>query len=257
MWTVDHVELGANPADERDWDKLDAYLQTKFEHAAGGKLGVEAAAVDTGGHFTHQAYLFCRQRAQRRVLAVRGETRHGMPVKGRSATVEINFRGKVLKHGVRLWHVGTDTAKDLIHGRLKVAQPGPGRVHFSRELGADFYDQITAEVRVLQKTAQGEQHRWVKRRARNEALDCMVYAIFAAHMLDLHRYTESMWARLEAAVQPPTRDLFQPLASAAMPTPAPEPETPTDVDPGSRAVAGSDITPPRRLRARPSFATRW
>ena len=228
MWVVDHVELTANPADERDWEKLAAYLTTTFEHAAGGKMAIEAAAVDTGGHFTHQAYAFCRLHARRKVLAVRGETRQGMPVKGRSSMQDVNWRGKVLKHGVKLWHVGTDTAKDLFYGRLKVTQEGPGRVHFPQGLALDFYDQLTAEVRVLQKTAQGEQHRWVKRRARNEALDCTVYAIFAAHVLDLHRYTEAMWARLEALVNPRVADLF------AAPAPAGE-EAPVE----PRAVAAS------------------
>jgi phage terminase large subunit GpA-like protein len=31
MWTVDHIELEANPALESDWDKLDAYLRTPVQ----------------------------------------------------------------------------------------------------------------------------------------------------------------------------------------------------------------------------------
>ena len=77
-----------------------------------------------------------------------------------------------------------------------------------RDRPAEFYAQLTAEVRVLQKTASGEQYRWVKRQPRNEVLDCTVYALFAAHVLDLHRYTEKMWAKLESAVCPPIADMF-------------------------------------------------
>lgn len=208
MWTVDMMSLTANPADDRDWAKLDSYLQTRFPHAAGGRLGLEAVAVDTGGHFTHQVYNFCRSRTQRRIFAVKGETRDSQPIKGRCALMDVNVNGRILKQGVKLWHVGTDTAKDLIFERFDLPQKGPGFIHFSNELPDEFYMELTAEGRIVQKTAHGEKHRWVTIRARNETLDCTVYALFAAQMLDLHRYTDRMWARLELAVQPPTGDLF-------------------------------------------------
>lgn len=229
MWVVDHTVLSANPADERDWERLDAYLQTKFRHAGGGRLGIEAAAIDTSGHFTHQVYNFCRQRARRRIYAVRGDPRYGGPVKGRSSLQDVNYRGQIIKAGVKLWHVGTDTAKDLLFGRFKVTQPGPGCVHFSSGLGDEFYDQITAEQRRLIKVAGGEAYRWVpvRGRPRNEALDCTVYAIFCAHMLDLHRYTDRMWERLEKLVAPPNRDMFAPEEDEApVPREAPVVQTP-------------------------------
>jgi len=201
--------IDANPADEREWDdKLDVYLQQRFAHAGGQSLAIESVAIDTGGHFTHQSYNFCRTRERRRIRAIKGDSRQGQPVKGRSSLQDVNYKGSVLKRGVRLWMVGTDTAKDLLFGRLKVEHPGPGYVHFSVGLPVEFYEQLTAEVRVLQKTASGEQHRWVKRQQRNEVLDCSVYALFAAHMLDLHRFTDLMWTKLEAAVCPPTADMF-------------------------------------------------
>ena len=209
MWAVDYHIIDANPADERDWEeKLDPYLQQRFSHAAGQSLGIEAVGIDTGGHFTHQSYNFCRIRSRRRIYAVKGESHPGKPVKGRSSLQDVNYRGAILKRGVRLWMVGTDTAKDLIFGRLQVSSPGPGYMHFSAGLPSEFYAQLTAEVRVLQKTASGEQYRWVKRQARNEVLDCTVYAMFAAHTLDLHRYTDRMWTKLEAAVCPLITDMF-------------------------------------------------
>ncbi|NHR07656.1 phage terminase large subunit family protein [Chromobacterium haemolyticum] len=223
-WTVDYVQLHANPADETEWDKLDAYLQTAFPHAAGSMLTIEAAAVDTGGHYTHQAYNFCRQRARRKIFAVKGDSQQGKPIKGRSSSQDVNWRGKVIKRGVKLWLVGTDTAKDLLHGRLQIVGAGPGAVHFSKELPETFYKQLTSEYRVLAKTQSGDQYRWVKPSGkRNEVLDCTVYSMFCAQQLDLHRFTDKMWERLEAAVQPPNHDLF-----AAAPAPAPLPEKPPE-----------------------------
>ncbi|SFG29883.1 Phage terminase, large subunit GpA [Duganella sp. CF458] len=243
MWVVDYMVIEANPADERDWEKLDTYLQTCFSHACGTSLRIEALAIDTGGHFTHQAYTYCRSVAKgRRVFAIKGDHRNGQPVKGKSSLQDVNYRGKVIKSGIKLWHVGTDTAKDLIFGRLKVTQYGPGFIHFSKDLSVEFYNQLTAEVRVLQRTAGGEQYRWVPVRKRNEVLDCTVYALFAAHMLDLHRYTDRMWERLEEAVQPKVQDMF------ALPFAAPDPVPSAPISIQATPVQTS--APVRRVRSR-------
>jgi phage terminase large subunit GpA-like protein len=225
MWCVDYSVIYANPADERDWEaKLDPYLETVFQHAGGRTLKIEAAAIDTGGHFTHQAYNYCRTRERRRVFAIKGEDQPGKPVKGKASVVDVNWRGKVLKRGVRLWFVGTDTAKDLIYGRLQVPRPGPGYVHFSSDLPREFYHQLTAESRVPVRTARGLQYRWVNaQRRRNEALDCTVYALFCTHVLNLHLKTDIQWRRLEELVQPPTGDLF-----AALPDGQERPAPPAD-----------------------------
>lgn len=210
MWAVDYSVIDANPADEREWaEKLDAYLETPFTHANGHTMRVEAAAIDTGGHFTHQAYNYARQRERRRVFAVKGSERPGQPVKGKPTAQDVNYRGQVIKRGVKLWYVGTDTAKDLIYGRLLVTQPGPGYVHFSKHLPASFYPGLTAESRVPQRTARGLEYRWVNaKRQRNEPLDCTVYALFCTHLLQLHVYTDRMWRRLEEALAPAAPDLF-------------------------------------------------
>jgi len=210
MWTVDYMVLAANPGDPADWEKLDQYLQTRFAHEGGQRLSIEAVAIDTGGHFTHEVYEFCRTRAHRRVFAVKGEERPGRPIVGTSALQDINWNGRIIKSGVRLWRVGTDTAKDLFSGRLGVLRPGPGYVHFCADLEESFYEGLTAEARVPVRTARGVVYRWTKvsSQSRNEPLDTTVYALFAAHRLDLHRYTEIMWTRIDMVLNPLNADLF-------------------------------------------------
>lgn len=195
MWYIDYVWLTANPGDAADWKKLDDYLHTKFPHEVGCEIGISAVGIDTGGHFTHQAYNFCRGREHQRVFAVKGDSVLGKPIKGRASMVDVNYQGQVIKNGVRLHLVGTDTAKDTLFNRLKVKTPGPGFIHFPTGLPEEFFPELTAEQRVLQKTARGFVYVWVQRSARNEALDCSVYLLFSAHMLDLHRYTKTMWQR--------------------------------------------------------------
>lgn len=209
-WTVDYTVLRANPADPADWARLDAYLLTRFPHTHGRPMSIDAVGVDTGGHFTHFAYEFCRLRESRRIFALRGEPSDGKPIVAGSSMVDVNADGTIIKKGVRLWRVGTDTAKDLLFGRLQVLHPGPGYVHFSNDLPREFFEQITNEHRIEQNTHRGTVYRWVKKSggARVEVLDCTNYAMFAAHRMDIHRYTEAMWDRQQAAICPPTADLF-------------------------------------------------
>ena len=151
-------------------------------------------------------------------------------VKSKATVQNVNWGGKIIKKGVRLGYVGTDTAKDLIYGRLCVEKLGAGYVHFSKDLPHESYTQLTPETRVLQRVAGGKACRWNKAcGARNEVLDCTVYAVFCTHMLRLHLYTGRMWPRPESIVQPPNGDLFAggqqqeaQLADVSLPTQVPE-----------------------------------
>jgi phage terminase large subunit GpA-like protein len=219
-WVIDYCVIPANPADPAEWEqKLDPYLLSTFPHASGQVLHIEAAAVDMMGHFTHQGYNFARMRESRRhckVFAGRGDPQPGKPIGGKATLQDVNFMGRTIRRGVKLWYIGTDTAKDLFFGQLQVTQPGPGYVHFSKELPDVFFQHLTAEARVPVRTARGHETRWVNvNHSRNEALDCTVYSMFCEHRLALHTYTDKMWARLEAAVQPPNGDLFEVPSQAA------------------------------------------
>lgn len=220
-WCVDYAVIYGNPADEEEWEaKLGGYLKQPFTHASGAPMLIAATAVDTGGHFTHQAYNFCRQHTAERVFAIAGDPKPGKPIKSRGTWQDVNFRGRVLKKGVRLWKVGTDTAKDLLFGRLRLEAPEPGArrkgyVHLSKHLPQEFFKGITAEVRKSIKTHLGTASRWVKKAAgvRNEPLDCTVYATFSSHALDHHKLAEAQWQRLEAAI---AEAVPAPAATAAL-----------------------------------------
>lgn len=223
MWPVDYQVIDGNPADEREWEeKLHTYLQTPFTHWHGAPMKIAASAIDTGGHYTHQAYNFCRQHQGHKYFAIKGDSQEGKPIKGRSSSQDVNYRGRILKNGVKLWLVGTDTAKDLFFGRLKVSQPGPGYVHFSKHLPQSWYTGLTSEVRRAVKTSTGTKYRWVKTVARNEPLDTTVYALFCSQMLDHYKMTEAQWSRLE-------NDLLPDLFDTIEPPPEPPPAAPAAV----------------------------
>lgn len=249
---VDNVVLPGDPAQAELWAKLDAYLETRFAHALGGTLGIEAVTIDTGGHFTHAVYGYVRERSPgrrieaggqvwvQRVFAGKGADRPGMPVKGKASPVDVNYRGKVLQRGVMLWLIGTNSAKDWLYARLRHERIGPGYVHIPADVSAEWCEQMTVESRVQARTARGVRMVWAcPKGRRNEAWDCAVYALFGAHALGLERHTAPMWARLAERIAPrqaslldgdaqaPAATATAPAATAAVPiTPQPRPAAP-------------------------------
>lgn len=227
-WLVDFDRIYGDPGQSLVWEKLDQVRTRTIPHASGQQLRVEACAIDSGGHHTHEVYAFCRTREAQRVFAIKGDRDIRTPIKGRARMFDVNIRGRVLKHGVRLWFVGVHVAKNLLANRLKLAQAGPGYMHLPSSLPEDYFEQLTAEQRVRQRTAGGEVERWVKvsSSARNEAWDLWVYCLWAAHVLDVHKYRSAHWDRLEALIVPRQPDLLSPPAiepSVEKPKPAEKP----------------------------------
>jgi phage terminase large subunit GpA-like protein len=205
-WRIDHQVIHATPRDlllGQD-KRLDEALSREYAHALGKTLKISATAVDSGGHFTHEVYQFCRARKGRHVIAVKGAAQPGKPILGKPSDVEISHKGTKIKTGAQVWLIGTDTAKSLFAGRMRVAKPGPGYLHFSEELDEEYFEQLTSE-RLVTKYVKGRPKlEWQKTAGkRNEALDLEVYCLAAAQYLGVGRLKEPDWARLERALQPP------------------------------------------------------
>lgn len=228
LWVLDYQIIVGSPALEETWQKLDNYLQQPFTNAYGLPLKIEATAIDSGGHHTHTVYNFCRWRAHRRVIAIRGVPTPNKAVLGRPSNVDVKAGGSTHKAGVQLWPVGSDTGKSAIYARLKAdgsTEITRRKLHFPQGLAEDYYEQLTAE------TFDPSKNRWLlKKGRRNEALDTMVYATAAAQHPDLnvHKARDADWMQLEHLLQPMHRDLFAAPPQAIPPPAAETPATPTD-----------------------------
>lgn len=231
-WVVDVAVLDGNPAADDDWNQVGEYLQRRYLQAGGGSrsLGLSAISIDSSDQ-TQAVYNWVSkaQHTLPQLRAIKGDGNENVNILGPSSLQEINYRGRKVMRGIKLWRVGVDAAKDLLLGQLALDKPGPGYVHFSTDLSKEFYEQLTAEQRVLAKVKGRDAFCWVKRRPRNEQLDNRNYALHAAYGLGLHRYTDERWSRLEDAIQPPTGDLFTatpavipPVAVAVRPEPRPQ-----------------------------------
>jgi phage terminase large subunit GpA-like protein len=204
------------------WTQLTEYRRTPVLHASGRPVPVLATFIDSGGHHTQAVYDYARRHQHAHVYAVKGSSIGGKAILGKPTDQDVSWRGQRLKHGVKLWPIGTDTAKAEIYGRLRLTEPGPGYVHLSRHLPPEVFEQITAE-RLVTRYAKGRPRlEWVKPAGRrNEALDCAVYALAAAIFAGIDRWKEGDWAKWQGRVE--ARDLFDAGAAPAEPAAATAP----------------------------------
>jgi phage terminase large subunit GpA-like protein len=169
-----HVVWG-RPLEDHTWAEVDDLLRTTWTHPNGGTLRIDAAVVDSGsGGHTDIVYSFCRPRFSRRVVAGKG-------VAGtRPAIVASHSKGS------KLFLVGVDGLKAQILNRLSSGRT----IRFSHTLEPVWYEQLTSERRVV-RYVRGQPVRRFERKAgvRAEAIDCMVYAFAARHLVtaDLDR----------------------------------------------------------------------
>lgn len=234
-WVIDVVVIEGNPAVDEEWSAVTEYLQRRYpQEASGLTMGISATSIDSSDQ-TQAVYNWVSktQHIIKNLRAIKGDGNDGIAIVGPSSQQEINWRGRKVLRGIKLWRVGVDAAKDLLLGQLGILKPGPGYVHFSNELPREFYEQLTAEQRVLARINGREAYRWIKRRPRNEQLDNRNYALHAAMAMGLHKYTDAKWMQLETAVQPP-QDLFtQPAQTENLSSPS----TPIATNPKPKPVA--------------------
>lgn len=187
-WLIFWGEIFGDPKDKSTWDELTGLLNRSYVRNSDQiSMLVQCSAIDTGYH-THDVYNYVRSKSILRPMAIKGMAATRKPILGRPTKQDVNYKGTVIKHGVELWPVGTDTAKSLIYSRLTIKQPGPGMMHFPSGLDDDYYLQLTSEKRVIKYKDGFPSYNWVlPSGARNEALDCEVYALVAALRIGLGR----------------------------------------------------------------------
>lgn len=197
-WVVDYRIIIGDPSDLSTWKQALDVITSAYTHISGQKLKISTTFVDSGGLHTQEVYNFVMQNKYHKVFAIKGDSRPNRPIiPARPSNVDLNYKGKFLKKGVVLWHIGTDTAKDYLYARWK-REKGYGAVHFSKDLPEDYFKQLVSEYRTSKFVRGIKKTIWEKKNSdRNEGLDLMVYNLAAAHKLGVHRLTESQWAKKE------------------------------------------------------------
>lgn len=178
-WSVDYIETFGNPDLDEVWALHDANVLNRiYTRADGVQLRVARCCVDTGGANTDAVYRAVRARLATGVLlGIKGVPGEGKPVIGNPTTSNL---GKI-----PLFPVGTFSTKDLVMGRLKIDEPGPGYCHFPRRYKPEFFKGITGEEVRIKYSKGFPVREWHKTYERNEPLDCRVYAVAAFTSLNI------------------------------------------------------------------------
>ena len=204
-WLIDHQEIAGDPCQAEVWKQLDVLVLHEWEHVGGAKLRADVICVDSGGHATAEVYQYARERQAQGVIAIKGQSQRGKPPIGKASKVDLNARGRVLKRGAAVWPVGSDTIKTTLFGRLKHNEIGAGYLHFHAQTGSEYFEQLTAEKQALRYVKGFPVREWVKKpSARNEALDCLVYAYAGLNRLYQRYDRRTIWDQLEKRLENPT-----------------------------------------------------
>lgn len=175
MLMLHHAVIWGAYDDDATWSELDALLTTRHTHALGGKIGVDACAIDAGdGVSMPNVMAFCGPRFRRRVVAIKGAPGASRPA--------IERAGKT-KGRAPLWIVGVDGLKTSLFARL----PQASAVRFSDTLPPVWFEQLASE-RAVVRYSRGQPVRSFERipGRRAEALDAVIYAMAARALVTIN-----------------------------------------------------------------------
>lgn len=179
-WGIEYRIFYGDPGQTAVWDQLDEWLLRPRTFANGLRLGVAAACIDSGGHYTTEVYQFTKPREFRRVYAIRGRGGEGLPFIGKPAR---NNRVNAIRIDL-----GVDNGKRNVMSRIRLEAEGPGYCHFPRdsERGYDveYFRGLLAERLVFKYRGGRTTSVWEVVHKRNEPLDVRNYATAALEILN-------------------------------------------------------------------------
>jgi phage terminase large subunit GpA-like protein len=173
LLVLDHDIVHGSYEHDEFWTDVDAITKQRWRHPLGGEIGIDAVAIDSssGSHMSY-VYEFVKPRLRRKIVAIKGDG-------GRRPFI---LRSKTMKKDP-LWIVGVDSIKDTILNRIQ-----HGKIfRFSKDLPEVWYEQFTGEQSVIKMDRGRPVRKWLPVSGRrNEALDCVVYAMAAKELVTIN-----------------------------------------------------------------------
>ena len=202
-YSVDYRVLVGDTADVSPggvWDELAGIVGEKWVREDGRELPLAKMCVDSG-YNTAEAYAFCRRFHPSQVVPIKGSDTQSVVLTPPRAVDRAEGKGKAVGT-TALWMVGVSILKSELYGwlRLRVNEEGEfpdGYCHFPTAYDAHYFRMLTAE-KLQKRLVRGyPKYEWVKEYARNEALDCRLYARAGTYMIGVDRWAEADWAAQE------------------------------------------------------------
>jgi phage terminase large subunit GpA-like protein len=157
--------------------------------------------------------------------------------------------GKKTSRPIDVYIVGVDNAKSIVYKRLRIAEPGAGYCHVPQGRSAEYFRGLTAEKAVTKFLKGFPRIEWHKTSgARNEPLDCRVYA-FAALILRAPQFDKLAYRKKSRVAEPPA-------------PPAPKPVSPPEQEIAAQDPAPHPADTPAKSKRRPArrrggFVNAW
>ena len=178
-WLIDYSEIIGDPLEDTTWDILESYLGTTYAHPLGGTIACKLACIDTG-YLTQDVYQQVKRRRSWYAIKGKGGDR---AIVSRPSWQELNWQGKVLKRGIKLYTLGVDKAKEVLYSRSKIKPGRDKAVNLPKGLDDRWCQGFCSEVQVLKTIGGQTVARWEKLQGvANEPLDTAIYAMTAAEL---------------------------------------------------------------------------
>ena len=170
-WSLDYIILTGDTAQPGVWEELSELLED---------LTPDAVAIDSG-YNTQLVYDFVAKR--KFCYAIKGVSGFGIALI-EDAQKRARRLARRRKKAISAEPIGVDQGKSMVYSYLTISEPGPGYCHFPADAAYDdeYFAQLTAEKLVTRYSKGRPRQEWVTTRARNEALDCRVYALSALRL---------------------------------------------------------------------------
>lgn len=173
-WVRDHHILPGDTTQPDVWEDLSELLRENH---------VQLACIDAGYNTTN-VKAFCEARPW-------CVPTKGVPGPHRPLVEDEKRRRQRLrirrKLGQPVEPIGVDPGKAMLYARLKLAQAGPGYVHFPAlpAFDEEYFAQLAAERMVTKVRGTRPYSEWIQTRPRNEALDCLLLCLAAFRLAAL------------------------------------------------------------------------
>jgi phage terminase large subunit GpA-like protein len=222
-WSLNYFVLHGDPMnDVRLWNELTRAINTNYYRAdteeTGEVMPISMTFIDSA-YATNKVYEWALKMGARRVMPIAGGPETMKVPISTPGTVYIKIDGK---KGPMLHKIEVNGAyyKERLYGQLRgeiqdhEGQPvvPPGYCYFPADYSETHYRNLVNEKRVMETNAKGFTLYTWKKTGRNEQLDCRVYAMGAAELLQVYRYSDEKWNQLTAK-KPPKPDVTRPVKS--------------------------------------------
>ncbi len=180
-WAIKYTKIYGELTKSEVWDRLDFYLNQTFKFKNGNELSIANVCLDTGGHFTTEAYKFCKRAKKYRLRGIKGMGGNGIQFLHKTTIIK--------EHKIRIQILGVNSGKETVMGRLKTEDIGESYCHFPSEpeKGYDlaYFEGLTAEHQIIKMVSGRPQALWELKRSglRNEPFDLRNYNTAALEML--------------------------------------------------------------------------